>query len=198
MTGGLNNQDYGAIRFRVWVYIAAGIFILGLLLGAWFALNLPEDTVEFFSDELAYFEELGVGMEPGTFIMFFFILVKNIGALVVTFALGPVLCLVPAASLLLNGALISLVGVLVAREESVGYVLAGLLPHGIIEIPAYIIGQAVAISMGFTLIAAIFSARKRLQLLPVFKTNARYMIIALILLVPAAAIETFLTPLLLD
>jgi stage II sporulation protein M len=137
-------------------------------------------------------------MEPGTFFMFFFILVKNIGALLLPFALSPLLCLLPVASLLLNGALISLVSVIVAQEKSVGYVLSGILPHGIIEIPAYVIGQAVSISMGFTLIAAIFSARKRQQLLPVFKTNARYMIIALILLIPAAAIETFATPLLLD
>lgn len=197
MTNGINSQDTGIIRFRVWVYIAVGFFVVGLLAGLVLALNAPEATVGFFSDELNYYNELGIELEFGTFVTFFFILLKNITALVITFMLGPVLCLMPVASLLLNGALISLISFLVAREESVGYVLSGLLPHGIIEIPAYIMGQAVAISMGFTLIAAIFSARKRQQLLPVFKTNARYMIIALILLVPAAIIETFITPLLL-
>ena len=87
---------------------------------------------------------------------------------------------------------------MVVQEESLGLVLAGLLPHGIIELPALFMGEAAALSFGAMAIAALFKKGKRNMLLPNLKQNFKYLMVALALLLPAAIIETYITPLLID
>lgn len=123
------------------------------------------------------------------------IFAKNVSAILLSFVLSPILCFVPVLTLVLNGLLLAIVSVSVAQEESLGFILAGLLPHGIFEIPALILGQAAALSFGTTLMLALFSQGKRSQLVPRLKRDVRYLLIAFGLLVPAAIIEVYITPL---
>ena len=97
-------------------------------------------------------------------------------------------------ALTVNGWLISFISVAVVQEESLGVLLAGLLPHGIFELPALIMGEAAALSFGALTIVALVSKKKDL-LLPGLKQNLRYLLIACALLLPAAIIETYVTPL---
>jgi stage II sporulation protein M len=97
-------------------------------------------------------------------------------------------------ALTVNGWLISFISVAVVQEESLGILLAGLLPHGIFELPALIMGEAAALSFGALTIVALVSKKKDL-LLPGLKQNLRYLLIACALLLPAAIIETYVTPL---
>jgi stage II sporulation protein M len=85
----------------------------------------------------------------------------------------------------------------VIEQESVGLLLAGLLPHGIFELPALIIGEAAALSFGSMAIIALISKKRRDQLSPNLKRNLKYLALAFALLLPAAIIETYITPLLL-
>ncbi|MGD9119004.1 MAG: stage II sporulation protein M, partial [Dehalococcoidia bacterium] len=62
---------------------------------------------------------------------------------------------------------------------------------------AYIIGQAAALSFGFFILASIFSSRRRARLGTDLKRSLKFFVIAVLLLIPAAIIETFVTPLLL-
>ena len=100
-------------------------------------------------------------------------------------------------TLTVNGWLLAFVSVIVSEERSLGFVLAGLLPHGIFELPALILGEAAALSFGAVVILALFKKERRSLLLPGLKQNLRYLMVALALLVPAAIIETYVTPLLL-
>jgi stage II sporulation protein M len=129
--------------------------------------------------------------------LFFFILINNVVALSIAFVLSPILCIVPVASLLGNGWLIALAFSAALEQESLGYVLAGILPHGVIEIPALLLALAAAIRFGSSLIVAVFKREKRAQVIPVLVESARYLGIALLLLPAAALVETFITPLLL-
>jgi len=95
----------------------------------------------------------------------------------------------------MNGSLLGFVSVLGIQERSVGFILSGLLPHGVIEIPALILGQAAALSFGSAAILALFKKERRNLLLPTLKQNFRYVLLALGLLFPAAFIETYVTPL---
>lgn len=194
MTNGIEIPQDKPFRFRIWVIISTGIFLLGLIGGLIFTLNSPVDSVDFFADDLAYLDDIGDLLEPGTFGTFLLILLNNVVAFVFTLALSPLLLLLPVLSLLLNGALISLISVLVARVESVGFVLTGMLPHGVIEIPAFIIGQAAALSFGFFILASIFSANQRARLGADLTRSLKFFGIAVLLLIPAAIIETFVTP----
>jgi len=59
------------------------------------------------------------------------------------------------------------------------------------------LGEAAALSFGAVTILALFRKERRNLLLPSFKRNLRYLMVALVLLVPAAIIEIYITPLLL-
>jgi stage II sporulation protein M len=89
------------------------------------------------------------------------------------------------------------VSTIIAQEKSIGFVLAGLLPHGVFELPALILGEAAALSFGVAAMLALFKKERRSLLLPNLKQNLIYILIAFALLLPAAIIEAFVTPLLL-
>jgi stage II sporulation protein M len=180
------------MKYRWWLIIAILLFAIGIVLG----LTAPAGISRLLSEELAALEEFGEILAPFTFAMFIFIFIKNAVALLVSFALSPIFCLVPILALFVNGWLVALVSSIVVEEKSLGFVLAGLLPHGIIELPALFIGEAAALSFGAMAVIALFKKEKRNLLLPSLKQNLKYLWIALALFLPAAIIETYITPLL--
>ncbi|EJW18253.1 stage II sporulation protein M [Paenibacillus alvei] len=96
---------------------------------------------------------------------FVFIFYNNaIKAVLIMFA-GIVLGIVPAAFLVINGMVI---GLLLRMMESQGIDLAstivkGLLPHGILEIPAILIAGAYGMRFGMLILQRCFSKRKRTE-----------------------------------
>ena len=180
------------MRYRWWIIIAIALFAIGIAFG----LADPFNTAGLLSDELASLGELAGILAPFTFSMFIFIFIKNVMTLLFSFAFAPIFCIVPVVTLVLNGGILGLVVTLVMEQESLGFVLAGLLPHGVIELSALFIGEAAALSLGVMLITALFKKEKRGLLLPSLRQNLRYLTLAVGLMLPAAAIETFLTPLL--
>ncbi|MDD5127122.1 MAG: stage II sporulation protein M [Dehalococcoidales bacterium] len=185
------------MQFKRWLLIAAGIFVSGFAAGLVFGIINPEGLTAVLSEELAALQRLAGALRPFTFTTVLFILAQNSSTLLLSFLLSPVLCLFPVLALMFNGGLIAFIAVIAARQTSLASVLAGLLPHGIFEIPALIIGEAAAVSFGATAVAALFSAKQRKRLVPALKNSLRYLALAAALLVPAAIIETFITPLLL-
>ena len=180
------------MNFKKWLIVAAALYIIGIVFG----LLAPAD---FLFEEIAGLEETAeeiVGLPLLAIV--FFILFKNVTSILVSFTLSPILLLVPITALVLNGWILGTISVVVAQEESLGFVLAGILPHGIIEIPAFLIAEAAALSIGATVIVALFKKENRPQVAPAFKQNLRYLIIAMVLLIPAALIETFITPIFLS
>jgi len=181
------------MRYRWWIVIAVALFGAGLAFG----LADPGNIASLLSDELISLEELGGILTPFTFTMFIFIFLKNVITLLFSFIFSPILALIPVVTLVLNGWLLGLVSTMVMEQQSLGYVLAGILPHGVIELPALFIGEAAALSFGVMAVIALFKKEKRGLFLPSLRQNLRYLGLALVLMLPAAAIETYLTPLLL-
>ena len=186
------------MRFRFWVLISSGLFIIGMGAGILFSNNISAGISALFNDQASALEDLVVGLNPYQPTTAVFIYLKNAVALVVSFLFSPFLCLLPVFALLFNSAFLSYFSIMVVQEESLGFLLAGILPHGILEIPALIIGEAAALSFGVSLIIALVTADRSKMLMTRFKTNLKYLLVALALLVPAAIIETFVTPLLLS
>lgn len=180
------------MNFRKWLIVAAALYIAGIVFG----LITPAD---FLSEWITNLDETAEEIVALPLLaILFFILFKNITSILISFTLSPILLLVPITALILNGWILGAVSVVVAQEESLGFVLAGILPHGIFEIPAFIIAEAAALSIGATVIIALFKKENRPQVAPAFKQNLRYFVIAMVLLVPAALIETFITPIFLS
>ncbi|MDP6043571.1 MAG: stage II sporulation protein M [Dehalococcoidales bacterium] len=224
------------MSYKKWIYVAVVLFVAGMIAG----VVLPEVTAEPLEGELALLEQFAAMLGPFQITTALFIFLKNVFALLTSFVLSPLLCLVPISALVLNGGLIAYVSTTVIQDKSVGFLLAGLMPHGIFEIPAIIMGEAAALSFGAmvilmvilpiirkeirtallstavqdkkhiflslalfliagpfhtVIILALLNEQTRAIIVPNLKQNIRYLMIACALLLPAAVIETYITPL---
>ena len=182
------------MSYKRWIFVAIFLFGVGLVFG----LATPTGIASLISKDIDALKELGglLASLPLALVVVI-IFIKNASVLLLSFALSPIFCLLPILTLTVNGWLLAFVSVIVSQEKSVGFVLAGLLPHGIFELPALIMGEAAALSFGTVMILALFKKERRSLLLPSLKRNLRYLMVALALLLPAAIIETYVTPLLL-
>ncbi len=182
------------MSYKRWIIAAVLLFAIGLALGL---APLPSVPGIISEDITALEEFAGFLASLPLPLIALTIFIKNAIALLISFLFSPILCLAPILTLIVNGWLLSLVSVVVVQEKSLWYLLAGILPHGIFELPAFIIGEAAALSFGAMTILALFKKDRRNLLLPNLKQNLKYLALALALLVPAAIIETYVTPLLL-
>jgi len=180
------------MSYKKWIFIAIGLFAIGIALGLAMPANIASDLL---TEDLAAIEALASILGPFQVTTVLIIFLKNVSALLVSFLFSPLLCLIPILALTVNGWLLSFVSVIIVQEESLGLLLSGLLPHGIFELPALIIGEAAALSFGAMTIVTLIVKSKRSQLLPNLKRNLKYLGIACVLLLPAAIIETYVTPL---
>ena len=166
------------MNYKRWIIIAVLLFGAGLVIG----LATPASIADLMSEEIEALGELSRILAPFSVVTAILIFIKNASALVLGFFLSPILCLVPILTLTVNGWVLAFVSSMAAQEESIGFVLAGLLPHGIFELPAFILGEAAALSFGTMAIVALFKEERRELLLPNLKQNLRYLVIALALL----------------
>ncbi len=180
------------MSYKRWIVVAILLFGAGILVG----LATPSGFLSEYIADLEELAELLVPMPQST--IFSVILINNVLVLLTSFILSPFFCLVPILALTINGWFLAAITTIVIQEESIGFALAGLLPHGVFEIPALILGEAAALSFGAILIVSLFRKEKRSLVLPSLKQNLRYLILAWLLLVPAAIIETYITPLFLS
>jgi len=181
------------MSYKKWIFIAIFLFGIGLVFG----LATPASDINLLSEDITALQELSSILVPFEFLTVILILAKNVSVLLLSFALSPIFCLMPILALTVNGWLIAFISAIVIQEESLGFVLAGLLPHGIFELPAFILGEAAALSFGVMAILALFKKERRNLSLLSLKQDLRCLMVALILLVPAAIIEIYITPLLL-
>lgn len=181
------------MSYRGWLLVAIALFTAGIILG----LVTPANVPSFVTRELGALQELSrvlVSLPPVATALL--IWGKNASALLLSFMFSPVLCLVPLVALAANGWLLGWVSAMVIEKDSWSLLLAGVLPHGVLEIPAFIIGEAAALSFGSLVLFSLFSRETRSRLRPHFKKGVKYLLLALALLVPAAFIEAFITPML--
>ena len=179
------------MSYKRWVLVAILLFGIGLVFG----LSTPLDFASLVFEDITALEELGgfLASLPSP-LATAFIFANNALVLVISFVLSPIFCLIPILALTINGWLLAFVSVMASQEASLGLVLAALLPHGVFELPALIMGEAVALSFGVVVILALFKKERRSRLLPSLKQHLKYLIIALVLFIPAAVIEIYVTP----
>jgi stage II sporulation protein M len=158
--------------YRRWLLASVVLFVTGLIIG----LATPPSISNLLSEEVAALEEFAELLTPlPNLTIFLVILMRNVSAVLISLVLSPFLCLVPVIALVANGWLVGLVSIAVLQQKPFTYLLAGLLPHGIIELPALFIGEAIALSTGIAIIMAVFSSESRKKLLPRLGLNIRYL-----------------------
>jgi stage II sporulation protein M len=179
------------MNLRRWLIISAVIFFSGMLIGFLVPINLDIESIAPLGDIVDDFDSFS---SPAVFML---ILINNLVALGFAFFLSPLLLIVPLFSLVVNGLVVGVVGSMIIEQESFLFLIAGILPHGIIEIPALLLALGASLNFGFITMKGLFKREERGNIFPGFIASVKILAIAASLMIPAALIETFITPLIL-
>ncbi|WP_253735952.1 stage II sporulation protein M [Paenibacillus sp. FJAT-26967] len=127
------------------------VFVAGLVLGVQYS-----DRFQVFLDQqLAGMEQLvGLVKEKDNQSLWLFIIIflnNAIKSLMFVY-LGLFFGIIPLMVLLVNGLILGYVIDYQLQEQSISFILKGLLPHGVFEIPAIIVACAYGIRLGILVI----------------------------------------------
>jgi stage II sporulation protein M len=108
--------------------------------------------------------------------------------------MGFVLGLLPVAIIFINGLIVGVVSEHILRNESVAFLLTGLAPHGIIEIPVILLTAGIGYASGFLASNTLFGRKNLADFKQHFIGAAWiFFLIVVPLLFIAAVIEVYVT-----
>jgi stage II sporulation protein M len=178
---------------------AAMVFVLGAVLGyanptAYHGLiNSQMDQLKGMSDKIAQSDHV-------QWSLFYHIFLNNMFASIMAVILGAFLGLIPLFFLVSNGLLLGYVAADRSDGHSFLYFLKAILPHGIIEIPAFILSCGLGLRLGFLVIQAagsLFSPERKIlvqiKVRIYLKQLLSLMIVVTGLMLLAAIIESTIT-----
>jgi stage II sporulation protein M len=167
--------------------ICCFLFLFSLAMGYALGGNLNGNALQ---DLLGTFPDISRMSLPE---LFAFIAANNtVKSLLFMFGglLGGVL---PLFFVIFNGFTVGWVAYELGTTQGLGYVVAGLTPHGIVEIPAILLAMSMGMSLGYT---TLNSLRGQGNVVKEVKTALGFFITRVFpLLILAAVIEVTLTPL---
>lgn len=183
------------LRF-IWPYalLMAFIFFVFLVVGYYSAASFPsmaETLRESFSSRFSSI----MTMNP-LFIMFT-IFLNNAFLSLLFLVLGLALGILPILFIAFNGYVVGVIVYLIAQERGPLFILLGLLPHGILELPMVFLSAGIGFRLGYQVFSALIG--RPTQIKSEFKEGLTfYFHWILPLLLVAAIIETFITPVILS
>ncbi len=181
--------------------IATALLIFSGLIGYLLAVAFPETFDMFMNMIRLSLSESGFFDDEGNIsaIMLFF---NNARAALVGIGQGFMpFVFAPVFSILLNG---SLIGIVLGFQGNNGanvplLFLSGIMPHGIFELPALIISWSTGMLLCYSMIRLIFGKLDGDRFFELLKrTAAVYCCLVIPLLIIAAAVEAYLTPIILE
>ncbi len=165
-------------------------FVLSTMAGYAYYSSAPDYAL----DSLGGLEELAEMLQDLSAIeIMLFIFVNNAAKMFFAVLLGFALGVIPFGFLIMNGFIIGIFVHYQTIESGPLFVIAGLTPHGIIEIPMLIISSAIGMKIGYAGLQAIRSKPFDLKT-EVIRGIRFYLHWLLPLIFLAAVIETFITP----
>lgn len=176
-----------------YLLITSFLFVFAFGLGFWGAARFPEAAKIIIQGVMERFSE---ARDLSAFETFIFILRTNIVATSLMVLLGFFFGLAPLFVVLLNGFLIGVVASVGASLSGGATIAIGLLPHGIIEIPAFILAASLGLRLGVKFVRLLFLQepfRKEFG-----NTALYYLAVIIPLLIAAAFVETYVTGYLLE
>ncbi len=130
--------------------------------------------------------------QPPVMIMII-IFLKNFMACIMSTMLGLGLGVMPLLIVVTNGLMLGVVSYNVIQKAGPIYLLAGILPHGIIELPVVLVSIALGFRLGYLVALSMFGEKEDIAA----ETRTAMHLLAyriMPLLFLAAFIETFITP----
>ncbi len=186
----MKNFEY-IYSLRKYIFIITGLFIFSLMIGFLTSVKNPalsENYLEMFKHSFGWIKAL-----PPLAIMLL-IFLNNAFKSLLALLLGVGLGVIPLFFVAGNGIIIGMLSDVVLRQKGVLFVLASLLPHGIIEVPMILISSGIGLRLGYVMYLSIRGAKTDI------KQELRqgimfYIKVVMPLIFVAAGIETFVTPL---
>ncbi len=148
-------------RNRNFVLVGVILFILGSIVGYVTylqdpAIGEPDESplLHALEEKFSLFENLNV---PGKIL---FVFLNNLLVSFLSIFLGAVLGLFPIFAALVNGFMVGIVAGTTIESEGAGYLIAGIAPHGIVELPAIFLSIGLGLKFGYLIIGTIVSIFK--------------------------------------
>lgn len=180
-------------RLLPYTVLSVGLFTIGILTGIVAIVWVPQ-TAAGVERAIAEFVQMGQGLGPAG--LFAFIVINNIVKAAVMMFSGIVFGLIPIFFLVSNGMVLSVVAALISNEAGALVAVAGLLPHGIIEISAVLLAAAAGLRLGAVAVERLRRADVELKR-ELIKAWRFFVILVMPALIVAAVIEALATPFLL-
>jgi stage II sporulation protein M len=181
---------------RGFIAFAFVLFIVGIFLGYLFS-----GQFSFLSSSIENLRRIGEQVHDKTaFNIGVFIFENNLRVSLVILCLGVLLGIPSILGIVMNGALIGFLFASMGKAPTVSLLLLfvfGILPHGIFEIPAFVISGAFGMKIGYVLLRPLVGMTRLKSFGHVWKEVLWIAPVVVMLLVVAAGIESFVTPVLL-
>ncbi|MHC1604525.1 MAG: stage II sporulation protein M [Candidatus Methanofastidiosia archaeon] len=194
------------LKDRIFITLALLLFVSGIVLGVTLkeeAAHLVEQSVE----EIENLSDIATGKAPWQLgIILFGNNTRTALSLSLALPLIPIIgaCYI-MFSMILNGAIIGVVGEIIDKPFT--YVLAGILPHGIFEVPAILLAAGIGLKLNFYIVKSFIDVLKdrKKQLSAIFKENLKtgteswkLLYLVILLLLAAAIVESTITSIILS
>lgn len=185
--------------YRLTFFILMGISTAMALFVYVGLVSQPDLANEAFRQLSKQFEEAGAFDHLSSSGLFFFLLKNNLRAVLITVLLGliPVVFLASLSSIATTGS----VGVMLAMTKVQGgdaglLFLTGIVPHGIVELPAIFLAGSIGIYLSIQTFKKLFTShRLEMNYKQVLKQTTRsFLFVVVPMIVIAAVIEAFITP----
>lgn len=186
---------------RRYVWFAAGLFAVGSALGALLLLagvDLTEYFLELLGDELGI-EENGEPVEEFQLeLSATFFVLNNTPPFLFAILGALTLGLFTALVMVINGVLVGNIALSMAGLAGVGFIVVGLLPHGIFELPALFVASGVGFRLVHRFGQRVRDTREAFLTREYLARTALLVLFAWLLLVVAAFVEAYVTSALLE
>lgn len=188
-----NNKEFAMFyinkigRLSIVIFL---LFILSIYFGYLLAEKYPDMVEKIIFEALK--NELSPIKEYSSFKLWFFIFYKNLTVVLMGAVLGIFFGIAPILIVLSNGLMLGVVSFFFLKESNLLVLMAGLLPHGIIEIPAFIF--AIAGSLRLLMVLYRYIAFDENKLKEEVFLFVKFLITVIIpMLFIAAFIESYIT-----
>jgi len=149
--------------------------------------DIGENLMKLFEKEVA--DQIQGKESPDIFVRLFF---NNLEACILLFLGGASFGILTIFIMSLNGIVIGAIMEIVNKDHSDVFVAAAILPHGIFEIPAFILSGAMGILLAQSLIAEWYNGVDTAEEAKKFGRIFLFFVIPLLAI--AAFVEAFITP----
>jgi stage II sporulation protein M len=181
-------------RYRKWIKLVLWLFVFSGIVGGVAANFYPE-----IMDQILAGFEAEFGDSPALDMnLAIDIFLRNLTVSVIAWLGGILLGLIPVLVVAANGFILGYVIVFIGKGSenllsSVVFLVAGLVPHGIIEIPAFLIATILGLSLGLDWLSEWAVGTRGLVLWQSFARSFKYFVVVIIALMAAAVIEVFVS-----